>query len=414
MNGIGEKDVPISLYNATEFCWNGSVGQASTSEPLSDAALMRWRLVADFRQRLEKDLSQQPAAGTWSDPQRELQLIDYLSLFLLGLFNPVVRTMRGLCAASDLPRVQEEVCQRHVSLGSFSEAQAVVDPTLLQNMFAELGRQVLARSGPSAQNARRWLIQDSSLFQALPRMHWALWRRQGKAQAQVRLHLSLDLDSQAPARGSLTPGKVCERKEWKRTLRRGDAAIGDRYYGENYKLLGELDQQGVVFVVRLRDQAAIEVQEELALSPADRATGVIQDAWVKLGCKKRYESGRLRLVRVQTEKEVLLLATNLKPEELSAAEVALLYKERWRIELFFRWIKCILGCRHWLAESPQGAAVQLYLALIAALLLQLYTGERPNRRLMELLQFYAMGWASVEDVMAGVQRERDKAQRKKK
>ena len=182
-------------------------------------------------------------------------------------------------------------------------------------------------------------------------------------------------------------------------------------------MLGELDERGVSFVVRLRDQAAIRVEEELTLSPADQTAAVIQDSWVILGCKKRYESGRLRLVRVQTQKEVLLLATNLKPEELSAGEVALLYKERWRIELFFRWIKCILGCRHWLAESPQGAArhaPSVYVALIAALLLQLYTGERPNRRLMELLQFYAMGWATVDDVMAGVQRERDKAQRKKK
>jgi len=389
------------------------VGRASRSEPLSDAALMRWRLIADFQERLEKHLSPR-RAGSWSDPQRQLQSIDYLSLFLLGLFNPVVRTMRGLCAASDLPRVQEEVCGRHVSLGSFSEAQALIEPELLQNIFVELGREVLARNGPSVQNARRWLIQDSSLFEALPRMHWALWRRQHKTQAQVRLHLSLDLESQVPARASVTAGKVCERKEWKRALRRGDATIGDRYYGENYKLLGELDERGVVFVVRLRDQAAIQVQEERTLSPADRAAAVIQDAWVKLGCNKRYESDRVRMVRVQTQNEVLLLATNLKPEELSAGEVALLYKERWRIELFFRWIKCILGCRHWLAESPQGAALQIYLALIAALLLQLYTGERPNRRLMELLQFYAMGWATADDLMAGVQRQQAKAERKKK
>jgi hypothetical protein len=289
-----------------------------------------------------------------------------------------------------------------------------MEPELVHNIFVELGQQVLARSGSSVQNARRWLIQDSSLFQALPRMHWALWRRQHKTQAQVRLHLSLDWDSQAPARATVTAGKVCERKEWSKALQRGDAAIGDRYYGENYQLLGELDERGVVYVVRLRDQAAIQVQEDFRLSPADRTAAVIQDAWVKLGCKKRYESGRLRLVRVQTPKEVLLLATNLKPEELSAAEVALLYKERWRIELFFRWIKCILGCRHWLAESPQGAALQIYLALIAALLLQLYTGERPNRRLMELLQFYAMGWATADDLMAGVQREQSKAKRKKK
>lgn len=380
---------------------------------LSDAALSRWRLIADFRQRLQAQGPPPELAGSWTDPKRELQLTDYLSLFLLGLFNPVVKTMRGLCAASELPRVQREVCSRHVSLGSFSEAQALVNPELLRQIFSDLSAEVLARPEAAA-HQRRWLIQDGSLFEALPRMHWALWRRQGKAQAQVRLHLSLELDHQTPARVRVTPGKGCERKEWKQVLRRGDATIGDRYYGEDYKLFSQLEEQGVMFVVRLREQAVIQTEAPLEVSAADQAAGVLQDAWVKLGCTKRYESMRLRLVRVQTPKEVLLLATNLGPQELSAGDVALLYKERWRIELFFRWIKCILGCRHWLAESAQGAALQLYLALIAALLLQLYTGTRPNRRLMELLQFYALGWASLEEVMAGVRREAERKARREK
>ena len=70
----------------------------------------------------------------------------------------------------------------------------------------------------------------------------------------------------------------------------------------------------------------------------------------------RYHSIRLRVVWVQTPKEVLRLVTNLSPVELSAGEVALLYKQRWQIELFFRWIKCILGCRHWLAGDTSQAA----------------------------------------------------------
>ena len=68
---------------------------------------------------------------------------------------------------------------------------------------------------------------------------------------------------------------------------------------------------------------------------------------------------------------------------MPAELVGALYHQRWRIELFFRWIKCILGCRHWLAESPRGVAIEIYLALIAALLLQLYSGRRPNRRMLQ-------------------------------
>ncbi len=117
------------------------------------------------------------------------------------------------------------------------------------------------------------------------------------------------------------------------------------------------------------------------------------------------------MVWVQTPKEVLLLVTN--QTEMSAALVAQLYRQRWQVELFFRWIKCVLGCRHWLAESPEGVALQIYLALIAALLLQLYSGARPNRRMMETLQFYAMGMASLEEVEAQLKKEKARREAKK-
>jgi hypothetical protein len=58
--------------------------------------------------------------------------------------------------------------------------------------------------------------------------------------------------------------------------------------------------------------------------------------------------------------------------------------------------------------------LQIYLALIAALLLQLYTGQAPNRRRMELIQFYLLGVASLDDLWAGLQRERQRQARRKK
>jgi hypothetical protein len=374
--------------------------------------LSRWRLVEDFQTRLRHAAQEQRLAATWSEPERRLGYVEYLSLFLMGLLNPVVRTMRGLCAASRLQRVQEEICRRPVSLGSFSEAQAVLDPALLARVFDGLSRDV-SSSGGGGSAQRSWLIQDSSLFAALPRMHWCLWRRQGQKQSQVRLHLSLAMEPDSPARSAITAGKGCERKAWRGQWQRGDAYVGDTYYGEDYQMFGELEEAGVAFAVRLRDEAILQVEEELSLTEADQAAHVIRQAWVRLGCKARYRSIRLRVVWVQTPKEVLRLVTNLGPAELSAAEVALLYKQRWQIELFFRWIKCILGCRHWLAESPQGTALQLYLALIAALLLQLYTGQRPNRRMMELIQFYLMGMATLDELWAGLERQRQSVARKK-
>lgn len=397
------------------MCFNRGVATgAPPANAITERELGRWRLIEDFRARLDQAAAAHPPGPTWSEPQRTLAHADYLGLFLFGLLNPVVRTMRGLCAATHLPRVQRDISTRSVSLGSFSEAQALVEPQLLAAVFAGLSREVSPPADHTCAATRRWLVQDGSLFEALPRMHWALWRRQGTAQAQVRLHLSLDLATASPARAVVTPGKHCERAAWRTQWQKGDAFVGDAYFGEDYRMFRLLTQQDVAFVVRLRDEAVVHVAEELALSDADRKAGVIRTAWAHLGSAPQYRSIRLRLVWVQTQKEILLLATNLAPDELSAGDVAWLYKERWQIELFFRWIKCLLGCRHWLAESPRGVTLQLYLALIAALLLQLYTGERPNRRRLELIQFYLLGVATLDDLCAGLEREREQRARRKK
>jgi hypothetical protein len=292
-----------------------------------------------------------------------------------------------------------------VSLGSFSEAQAVVDTRLLERVFAELSEEISRRENLLSARAKQWLIQDSTLWEALPRMRWALWRRQGTSQSAVRLHLSLHVVEDKPQRAKITPGVGCERQAWRENWQPGDAYVGDRYYGEDYRLLAKLAEAGCAYVLRLRETAAIEVREELKVSPTDRQSGVLRQAWVVLGSKRRYRSTRVRLVWVQTSTEVLLLVTNQEHHAMPAELVAALYRQRWQIELFFRWIKCILGCRHWLAESPRGVAIEIYLALIAALLLQLYSGRRPNRRMMELIQLYLLGVASNQDLQAGLQRQ---------
>ena len=85
-----------------------------------------------------------------------------------------------------------------------------------------------------------------------------------------------------------------------------------------------------------------------------------------------------------------------------------------QVELFFRRLKCTLGCQHWLAESPQGVAIELYPALIAALLLQLYTGAAPNRRALELIQLHLLGVASLDELLAGLAREQARVAHRQK
>jgi hypothetical protein len=391
------------------------VARKSIQPEFAQPDLGRWRLLQDFQRRLEQNTQASPLYPSFQNPRRKLLQSDYLSLFLFGLLNPVVKTMRGLCFASQLPRVQEEICSRPVSLGSFSEAQSVLDPGLLERVFEQLGQELHQQqsgAGPAPNPA--WLIQDSTLWEALPRMSWALWRTQGTVQRAVRLHLTLHVVDDAPVRAKVTMGATCERKVWKEEWQEGDAYLGDRNFGADYKTFGELNDKHCTYILRLTDRATIQIEEELPLTEEDRAQGVIRQAWARLGSQACYRSVRVRLIWVQGPEEVLVLVTNKSPEELSAGLAAQMYRCRWQIELFFRWIKCILGCRHWLAESPEGVAIQVYLALIGALLLQLYTGRRPTKRMMELIQFYLIGVATLEDLEAGLEREKARLSRRTK
>jgi hypothetical protein len=378
--------------------------------------LRNWRLVERFKVRLRAKRRSVQLHPSFADPGRLLQVDDYLSLCLFGLFNSTVRTTRGLCRISRLKRVQAEVCGRGVSLGSFSEAQHLVTPQLLEEVFSDLARELPAPAGEGRLGQWQWLARDGSLFRALPRMEWALYGggRAGAPNRAVRLHLSLNLLEDKPQVAAVRPGKVCERAVWRQQWQPGQAYVGDRYFAEDYRAFGELNLLGCVYVLRLREPATITIEEEIPLSEADRQAGVFQQAWVHLG-SKRNRSVRVRLVWVNTrEGNPLILITNLTPEQLPAESVWLLYKKRWQIELFFRWIKCVLGCGHWLAESPAGVTLQIYLALIAALLLQLFTGQKPNRRLMELLQLHQQGWATDEELLAGFKLEQERILKGKK
>jgi hypothetical protein len=390
--------------------------RAANPDELTEENLGHWKILHCFRQQLEAVFEHHPLAPSFESPNRELTATDYLSLFLFGLLNPVAQTLRGLSQASRLERVQEEVCGRVVPRSTFSEAQHVLDPALLERVFAELSAELPAAEQHAHSSQWQWLARDGSLFRALPRMAWALYGggKKGAPNRAVRLHLSLHVWDDKPVQAAVRVGAQCERAVWQEQLESGAGYIGDRYFGENYKLFQTLDHKGCAFVLRLREQAVIHLEEELTLSASDKAAGVVRQAWVHLGSTPRYRSMRLRVVWIENQGQGLILVTNLAPEALPAELVSELYRKRWRIELFFRWIKCILGCGHWLAESPQGVSLQIYLALIASLLLQLYTGRRPTKRIMELFQFYLLGWATDLELQSGLARYRTELERRKK
>ena len=80
---------------------------------------------------------------------------------------------------------------------------------------------------------------------------------------------------------------------------------------------------------------------------------------------------------------------------------------RWAVELFFRWFKCVLGRRHLLSESRNGVAIQVYVAIIASLLLSLWAGKKPTKRSYEMFCLYFSGWATEEELTAHLESLKD-------
>ena len=375
--------------------------QKPAKAEIVEADLHHWRVLQEFDQAVQRAAAKLEIPLADADRERKLRQGRYLGLFLFGLFNPVIESMRGLCAVTSLSRVQKEVSGARVPLASFSEMQHVIDPALLHEVFKDLAGRAPAPAAPDPALAKLQLIaQDGSLWPALQRMAWAEYGVGPDGEAKgVRLHLRFNLVAGQPEDLRVQRGKSCERRALRAMCLPGQTNVGDRYYGEDYKLLAEVAGQGGFFVFRFREGAVINPEEELPLRAEDRAAGVVRHLWARLGATEALRSIRVRVVEIRTVEQHLFLVTNLPVEQASAALVGLIYRKRWDIELFFRWLKCILGCRHFFAESPQGVAIQLYLALIASLLFQHYTGRRPNKRIMELIHFYLMGWVGGDELV---------------
>ena len=167
------------------------------------------------------------------------------------------------------------------------------------------------------------------------------------------------------------------------------------------------------FICRVKDNTVYRVTEQRPISEPSAEAGVIEDVIVdKLGSDphKNPLQQLVRIVKVQTEdvrqngeRIVLTLVTDRL--DLDADLVALGYRFRWSVELYFRWFKCILGCRHLLLTSPDGVALQVYSALIASLLIRLWIGCKPSKATYEMLCHYFSGWASEDELNAHIERQ---------
>jgi hypothetical protein len=359
------------------------------------------RLVRQMQRLLERLHS----AGTERDTagNRRLFMDQYVSLLLLYFFNPAIDSLRALQQVSGWEQTRRKLGITRTSLGSLNEAARVFDAALLEPILEELVAQALPlKTGREAEALRGLTAVDGSVFRGLSRMAWALWTSQNRA---VKLHLHFDVLKGVPAQLAVTPAACSEPGQLESMLQAGRLYVLDRGYA-SFELFAAILRGRSSFVARVKDDITVNVQQERPISQVARDAGVIRDVILaRLGTSHHKDVvGRpLRLVIVRVverdrKEHELWLITDLL--DLDADLVALAYRYRWTIELFFRWLKCVLGTRHLVAENSNGVLLQMYAACMVCLLIQLRTGRQPNKRTFEAIQFYLMGWVSDEELDA--------------
>ncbi len=361
---------------------------------------------------------------------RDLHMDQYGVLVLMWLFNPILTSLRGLQQASELEEIQKRFGVGRASLGSLSESVTIFDPEPLKRIAESLATEV-----PSADPSRFDVIGkqltavDGSVFKTAVRVGTLAWlpksgngKNTGTAVDAYRMHTHFEVIRGIPERIDATPakpkGKDDERAILAATLAPNHCYVIDRGYAK-FELFNQIHAIQSSYICRARDNCTPKQIAQRELSEADRAAGVINDREVELGVhtsnsKTVPTDHRVRIIEVKVPPHVrtgstgsnsdgvLRLVTDLM--DVPAELIAEAYRLRWLIELFFRMIKQLLGCRHLLSTKPNGVEIQMYLAIIACLLILIYTGGQPTKRTYEMICFYLLGWASLEELEAHIKK----------
>ena len=332
---------------------------------------------------------------------RILHMDQYVSLLLLYMFNPICTSLRSLQQASELKKVQRKLGVPRASLGSLSEAATVFDSKAMIE-FNDL---------PGILTA-----VDGTLLKGLPKIAWALWiNDRHKA---IKNHVHFEILKGVPVKATITEGKGNERDVLAETLEAGRIYVLDRGYAK-YGLLQTIHNRGSSFVCRIRDNYFGAVCDDRAISAEAQAAGVVRDSLMRLGAGANVHklTGPVRVIEVKctphrkripcgrggpVQSETLAIATDLL--DVDADVIALIFRYRWTIEIFFRFYKHILGCRHLLSYENNGIELQTYAAIIACMLISLWTGRKPTLRTYEMLCWYFTGMADEEELLAHINR----------
>lgn len=353
---------------------------------------------------------------------RVLHYDELLTALLLGFFDPTVRSLRTLDGRSiSSNTLTQSLDHLRLAKSTISDAMSQFSAQALLPLMQELLKRLPDNcSHPDLADLltlkKRILAIDGSYFRVPADVLWALAHRRSNnvMGRQIRLDLHLDVLRFLPVKLRVDgKDRGSESAAFIDTLEADRIYLADRNFIDFDFLRAVLDI-GSDFVARLKKSGPnIELLETRELTQQDLDAGVISDQIVLLpGSQGAQGLGRqtLRIVTVWDpvrHEEVRLLTSLLDgPVRL----VGQLYRHRWSIELFFRWLKCVAKIRHLYSESSNGITMQFYVMIIATLLMHLYTGARPSVYSYMLLASAAAGdlvLENVPEVLERVARERE-------
>ncbi|WP_035452310.1 IS4 family transposase [Alicyclobacillus herbarius] len=332
-----------------------------------------------------------------------LRLDRYVKKFgtvpLIGLF--VFAQVRQVGSLTDLSLelaangdVQNELGLKSISTAQLSRRLRDMPPEFMDFVFRQCVQQIYDQVGMRRANeklGRIHLVDSSTITMCLSQYRWAEFR---KTKAGVKMHLRLVfMDRQViPDKVILTHARHADKTKMDELIvvEKDALNVYDRGYVD-YRKFDDYCKAKTRFVTRLKDNAVIhEVLEERMVVPD---SPVIRDALVCLGSYPNYVMEYpLRLIKT-TDSEgnpVTILSNDAK---LSAEEICDVYRWRWQIELFFKWVKQHLVLKHLYGKSEAAVYNQLRLALITYWLLVLMQLKAAHRgKLLEVYKCIRLYW----------------------
>ena len=197
------------------------------------------------------------------------------------------------------------------------------------------------------------------------------WARFSDGVCGAKLHIVYDADGEHPVDAVVTPARVNDITVAKTLpIAAGATYVFDLGY-YNYAWWAELDAKGCRIVTRLKSNTKLSVVKTNPVEDAAILSDRIGHLPARLAASRRnpfQEPVREIRVRIDSGKILRIISNDI---DAPAAKIAALYKRRWQVELFFRWIKQTLKIKHFLGTSENAVRIQIAVALIAFLLLRL-------------------------------------------